>query len=53
MELRNATKNMDMAISKRITAALPTIEDAKTAPAIVTPAPSMKLPVVVNYDEAL
>ena len=30
-----------------------TIEDAKPAPAIVPPAPSMKLPVVVNYDEAL
>ena len=32
---------------------VPTIADAKPAPAIVTPAPSMKLPVVVNYDEAL
>jgi hypothetical protein len=30
---------------------VPMIEDAKPAPAIVTPAPSMKLPVVVNYDE--
>jgi hypothetical protein len=32
---------------------VPTIADAKPALAIVTPAPSMKLPVVVNYDEAL
>src|SRR5262249_46771145 len=30
---------------------VPMIEDTKRAPAIVTPAPSMKMPVVVNYDE--
>ena len=30
-----------------------TIEDAKPAPAIVTPAPSMKLPVVVDLDDRL